>query len=53
MASFRFSGDHHAWSGKERRKRDDPNYSGPERRIEKKREMIVDRIIKQLERQVQ
>ena len=53
MAAFNFIGDQSKWSGKERRKRDDPEYSGPERRIEKKREMIVNRIIKQLERQVQ
>ena len=52
MAGFNFSGNEHTWFGKDRRKRDDPDYSGPERRIEKKREMIVNRIIKQLERQV-
>jgi hypothetical protein len=53
MAAFNFLGDQYKWFGKERRKQDDPDYSGPERRIEKKRQMIVDQIIKQLEKQVQ
>ena len=53
MAGFTFSGNEHTWSGKDRRKRDDPDYSGPERRLEKKRERTVNRIIKHLERQVQ
>ena len=53
MAGFKLSGNQHTWSDKDRRKRDNPGYSGPERRIEKKRQMIVNRIIKQLERQGQ
>lgn len=40
------------WSGRERRKSDNPNYRGPERRVDMKRKKTLDRIIHQLERQL-
>lgn len=36
---------------KDRRKFDDPSYHGPERRLEKRRQMTLERIIKKLERE--
>jgi len=35
--------------GKDRRKRQDPRYQGPERRLEKRREMLIRSVIKKLE----
>jgi hypothetical protein len=39
-------------SGKDRRKFDDPNYKGPERRLERKRKAEIDRILRSLEDQM-
>jgi hypothetical protein len=39
-------------SGKDRRKFNDPNYKGPERRLERKRKSEIDRILRTLEDQL-
>jgi hypothetical protein len=39
-------------SGKDRRKYNDPNYKGPERRLERKRKSEIDRILRKLEDQL-
>jgi len=38
--------------GKVRRKRQNPSYKGPERRLEKRREMVIISIIRKLEKEV-
>jgi hypothetical protein len=38
-------------SRKDRRKADDPSYKGPERRLGKKREKQLHKVIRQLERE--
>jgi hypothetical protein len=38
--------------GKDRRKRQDPGYKGPERRLEKRREMLIRKVIKKLENEL-
>lgn len=35
--------------GKDRRKRQDPRYKGPERRLGKRQEMLIRKVIKRLE----
>lgn len=42
----------HGWTGRDRRKSDNPKYQGPERREDVKRKKTLDRIIHQLERQL-
>jgi len=39
--------------GKDRRKVEDPRYRGPERRLEKRRKMAIEKIIKRLENELQ
>jgi hypothetical protein len=38
--------------GKDRRKFEDPAYRGPERRLEKRRKVVIERIIKKLEKEL-
>jgi hypothetical protein len=39
-------------AGKDRRKYNDPNYRGPERRLERKRKSEIDRILRTLQDQL-
>jgi hypothetical protein len=53
LANFDSKSDIYKWPGKERRKHDDPNYKGPERRLERKRRKTIEQIIARLEKKLQ